>query len=290
MTPESTINLGITAFQWLLSDCDVLVAATDGERNVLVRQQNNKKLSSTILYSFKHPDIIDGQNAHVFQESVDANGVHHWSTFDTVLASSVPDSTQANVDILAINDNANLLCTKIFAHPKVVWIWHRSTSELPTILIFSDTVKQAVVHSCISGMLVILTAQSLKSGSEPIYRLYICLAGCAPIDVQIPVSEHPQSFQIGRVEGHYLANGLQKASGDQNGDHQEMKPQPFLLTWPHHFEVGVIHHNEHSQPFWRSLAEATAPSRSPHLMQADETDSLLFDTPSKPPRHMKATK
>ena len=288
LTAEPTLDLGISSFKWLESDIGTLVAATDGHMNVLVRQQHNQKLQTTSLFSFRHPDVIDGPIAHVFQESIDTNGINHWSRFDTVLAPGVPESTAGNVDILAISRDGSLLCTKVSTHPKVVWMWPKDASESPTILIFCDNLRHALISSRVGDRLVVMTAQLAKAGSEQSYRLYACHTGMAPFEVQVPLSQLPLGFQSGKVEGHYMASKTELAQRNQNNDEDNM-PEPLLLTWPGHFEAGLIEEYEDGRLRWRNLTETPAPTHSPHLMQTDGDGSLLFDTPSKPPRHMKAT-
>lgn len=260
LSSRPTLGLGVTTFKWLSrSEFSTVLLASDGEKNVLVRQQDKGSTKTTRLFYFTHPDTIDGSRSLVYQETLDNSG-HGFSPIKTALSSSLTDPSNAEVDTLTLSAEGDVLCTKISGHPKAIWIWKSSDgSSAPpvnahSVLIFRHPVIQILFHPRLTGVLLVVTAQR-----DPIIYVWHQEQSSPPAVVEIPLPSPPSSSRpvpstSTKLEAHWLTDAR--------------NPLSLLLTAPHAFQLGFL-------SFTPSTIPSVSQNQSYRSGQSVEFHSLL---------------
>ena len=280
LTPQKSLGGGIRSLQWLKLGRITLLCATDYDENVLVRTQDNRNFSLKPLFRTRHPDVIDGTRGVAFQEIRDSPGQYRFTPLTNVLGSSQDVDTQSEIEILGVNVDASFLATRTSSHPKALCLWSRDSGNA-RVLIFRERLRQVLFHPKLPRMLVAIPKLSIQSAPAASFPVYVW----SDIDaVPHVVTVRPPNLPLSRgtaVEGQWLPGYYSVLPGPRSDDGPDA---PFLLTWPGGFEIGCFKLDEGDGVRFESLMRDDSAMDTMHMLNIDrDDDSILFDTPSKPP-------
>ncbi|KIW55031.1 hypothetical protein PV05_07347 [Exophiala xenobiotica] len=290
-------SLGITHWKWTRGskeDNRTLQITVNGQKQVLIRSQTIKSMSTQTITAFTHRDVVDGSQTFVWQETTHLPDtstpvfIRQTGTFDAsdTQSEKPSDSTkqsghtaQAHIDIISPNANHTIIATRIRTSPQTLFLWKLSeinngNTQPHTVLIFTHPIKQVLWHPTLANVLIILTTTKTP-------RLYAWYQEpLAPITGIIPI-DGATTTPIPNHSTNYSATWLLGCT--RPDDHR----CPFMLTSATAYEVGYIASHEGRLVFESIINRSDNMFDGPGAMPDgdDETTSMLFeiDTPSRRP-------
>ncbi|RMZ75206.1 hypothetical protein DV738_g5583, partial [Chaetothyriales sp. CBS 135597] len=162
-SPEDHVlpGVGVSALQLVASDEGVILAFAHGEKELSIRYQHHKTMTIRQLISLKHPNVIDGASAIVWQQVNPHDRAFHLEkgAFDAV-AESARGPAQTRI---SFNADQSFLVTTVADNASTLWLWQPDHPDVHTVIVFYHNIRQVAWHPRNPSVLIIVTAQQEPS-------------------------------------------------------------------------------------------------------------------------------
>jgi hypothetical protein len=227
-----------------------VIAVADNNKQVLVRRQHNRNMSTDDLGILRHPHTIDGSKAIVWQQTEGGDFSLQKGAFDAVL----DPGAGGEISLLDLNADQSFVVTTPLDNSKSVWLWQPEHPDPHTVIVLRDPVRQLLWHPRNPDILVIITL-SKTPGIVVWYSESRPPASCG-----IPLADISSS----KFEGAWL-------EPDAHGRH------PFTLTSTRAIDFGLLRDQAGDISFTSLL-------RAESFGMDMNGGSSSISTPSKPAR------
>lgn len=171
-------GLGLSTLRWAKNGEDTVLAAADGNKQVLFRHQHNRTMNAHNSGILHHPPTIDGSKSIVWQQMEDNEFSLQKGALDAVL---VPDAG-GNTSILELNSDQTFVATVPVDHPNSVWLWQPEHPDPHSVIIFREPVRQLLWHPRHAHVLVMTTVNK----APRVFAWYLETKPPAVCDVLLP--------------------------------------------------------------------------------------------------------
>lgn len=243
-------GLGLSVLRWATKIEDTVLAVADGNKQVLIRHQHNRTMSTRDLSILHHPSTIDGSKSIVWQQ---VEG-EEFSLQKAALDAVMNHDAGGNISILELNADQTFVATVPADHPNSVWLWQPEHPDPHSVIVFREPVRQLLWHPQRANVLVITTLNK----APRVFAWYLETKPPAACDVPLPNSESS------RFEVAWLGS-------ESEGRHT------FVMTSARGFNVGHLSEQTGKVQFQSLLRDNT--------FGLDPNDDMTdLSTPSKPGR------
>ncbi|RMZ86565.1 hypothetical protein DV736_g6208, partial [Chaetothyriales sp. CBS 134916] len=219
-TDHILADVGVSALQLVTHDEGVIIAFAHGEKELSLRYQHHRTMTTRPLITLKHPSVIDGAQAIVWQQVSQREQTFH---LEKGALDAVSDSaTGLGPTRISFNANQSFLATTVADNDRTIWLWQPEHPDVHTVVVFNHNVRQIVWHPRNPGVLIIVTAQK-----EP--AVYVCV-GSAKLEVEWLVREGQDRCPLLVKAGKSLEVGI-----------LELRPEGIIfesILTPHPFGLG----------------------------------------------------
>lgn len=251
LAPSSGLEgLGVSKLRWAANLEDTVLAIADGHKQVMIRRQNNRNMSTEDHEILRHPNTIDGAKSIVWQQMEGDDFSLQKGAFDAV---SDPEAG-GEMSAVELNADQTFVATTPCDNPKSVWLWQPEHPDPHTIIVLRDPVRQLLWHPRNADVLVVTTATKTP-------RIFVWyMESKPPLGCNIPLTNAVSS----KFEGAWL-------HPDRAGRHA------FVMTTPRAINVGHLGEQNGEVGFQSLLQE--------DIFGLDlDGDTSELSTPSKPSR------
>ncbi|RMD42990.1 hypothetical protein DV735_g2126, partial [Chaetothyriales sp. CBS 134920] len=267
-------GVGVSALQLVANDEGAILAFAHGEKELSLRYQHHRTMTVRQLISLKHPSVIDGAHAIVWQQ---VNPHDKAFRLEKGAFDAVDESVRGSAPTrLSFNADQSFLVTTVADNARNVWLWQPDHPEVHTVIVFCHTVRQIAWHPRNPSVLIIVTAQQEPAGyvwyaeTKPPVQCVLPLdsVGSAKLEVEWIAQEGQPRCPLLLSAVHTWKAGL-----------LELRPEGVVfesIPLAHPFDFG---HNEVSE-------ELYTPSRSSKTKEKSLTSGISAPSSTRPKSHL----